>query len=128
MQVMWLPSSIHKEIDRISKNFLWGLVDEKQKLHLIGWETICQSKAHGGLGFRSAKNANITAMSKLNWRIHIEKRKTWREVLAKKYNIDNVHYTPSSTASPMVKNMSKGTQLFKSGIKWIPRNGHSIQF
>ncbi|GLT45320.1 hypothetical protein SLA2020_191580 [Shorea laevis] len=128
MQVMWLPSSIHKEIDRISNNFLWGSVDAKHKLHLIGWDTVCQPKAHGGLGLRSAKNANITAMSKLNWRIHTEKGKIWREVLAEKYNIDNVHYTPSSSTSPVIKNVSKGTQLFKLGIKWIPRNGHSIRF
>ncbi|GKV43678.1 hypothetical protein SLEP1_g50939 [Rubroshorea leprosula] len=80
MQVMWLPSSIHKEIDRISNNFLWGSVDAKHKLHLIGWDTMCQPKAHGGLGLR------------------------------------------------MIKNVSKGTQLFKLGIKWIPRNGHSIRF
>lgn len=66
MQVMWLPSSVHKEIDRISRNFLWGFVDNQQNIHLVDWNTIYKSKAHGSLGFCSACDANIVAMSKLN--------------------------------------------------------------
>ncbi|GLT58567.1 hypothetical protein SLA2020_314490 [Shorea laevis] len=128
MQVMWLPSSIHKEIDRISRNFLWGSVDSQRKIHLVDWNTICKPKAHGGLGFRSTRDANIVAMSKLNWRIHTEKENIWREVLVKKYNINDIHYTPPSSASPVLKNISKGTPLFISGIKWVPRNGSLVRF
>ncbi|GKV26879.1 hypothetical protein SLEP1_g36097 [Rubroshorea leprosula] len=128
MQVMWLPSSVHKEIDKISRNFLWGSVVDQRKIHLVDWDTICKPKSHGGLGIRSARNANTVAMSKLNWRIHTEKDKMWREVLVKKYNINDLRFAPSSSASPVLKNLSKGTPLFTSGIKWVPRNGLSIHF
>ncbi|GLT63634.1 hypothetical protein SLA2020_361840 [Shorea laevis] len=128
MQVMWLPSSVHKEIDRISRNFLWGSIDDQRKIHLVDWDTIYKPKTHGGLGLRSTHNANIVAMSKLNWRIHTEKDKMWREVLVKKYNINDLHITPSSSASPVLKNLSKGTPLFVSSIKWVPRNGFLIRF
>ncbi|GLU23496.1 hypothetical protein SLE2022_394950 [Rubroshorea leprosula] len=71
-------------------------------------------------------------MSKLNWRLHTEKDKAWREVLVRKYNINNFSFAPSPSASPsaspVIKCISKGTELFKSGIKHIPRNGHSISF
>ncbi|GLT26032.1 hypothetical protein SLA2020_011230 [Shorea laevis] len=128
MQVMWLPSSVHKEIDRISKNFLWGSMDSQHKIHSIGWEIVCLPKNQGGLGFRSAKNANIVAMSKLNWKLHIEKDKSWREVLVKKYNINDFSFSPSSFASPVIKCISKGIDLFKYGVKYIPLNGQSISF
>ncbi|GKV21520.1 hypothetical protein SLEP1_g31494 [Rubroshorea leprosula] len=107
MQVMWLPSSVHKEIDIISRNFLWGSVDDQRKIHLVDWDTICKPKTHGGLGIRSARNANTIAMSKLNWRIHTEKDKMWREVLVKKYNINDLQFAPSSSAFPVLKNLSK---------------------
>ncbi|GLT85488.1 hypothetical protein SLE2022_036770 [Rubroshorea leprosula] len=128
MQTMWLPSSVHKEIDRISNNFLWGSTNHQRKIHSIGWDTVCLPKNKGGLGFRSARNANIVSMSKLNWRLHTEKDKAWREVLVRKYNINNFSFAPSLSASPVIQCISKGTELFKSGIKYIPRNGHSISF
>ncbi|GLT87050.1 hypothetical protein SLE2022_051520 [Rubroshorea leprosula] len=128
MQVMWLPPFIHKEIDRIFRKFLWGSVDDQPKIHLVDWNTIYKPKAHGGLRLRSSRNANIVAMSKLNWRIHTKKDRMWREVLVKKYNINDLHFTPSSPASLVLKNLSKGTPLFISGIKWVPRNGFSTCF
>ncbi|GKV17453.1 hypothetical protein SLEP1_g27964 [Rubroshorea leprosula] len=128
MQTMWLPSSVHKEIDRISNNFLWGSTDNQRKIHSIGWDTVCLPKSKGGLGFRSARNANIVAMSKLNWRLHTEEDKAWREVLVRKYNINNFSFAPSSSASHAIKCISKGTELFKSEIKYIARNSHSISF
>ncbi|GLU20829.1 hypothetical protein SLE2022_370100 [Rubroshorea leprosula] len=67
-------------------------------------------------------------MSKLNWRLHKEKDKAWREVLVRKYNINNLSFAPSSSASPVIKCISKGIELFKSEIKYIPRNSHSISF
>ncbi|GLT58479.1 hypothetical protein SLA2020_313680 [Shorea laevis] len=76
---MWLSSSAQKEIDRISRNFIWGFVDGEKKLHLINWEIICQPKKQRGLGLRSAKDANLMAMSKLNWRLHTKEGKVWRE-------------------------------------------------
>ncbi|GLT75551.1 hypothetical protein SLA2020_472680 [Shorea laevis] len=128
MQVMWLPYFVHKEIDRISKNFLWGFVDSQRKIHLVDWNTICKPKAHGGLGFHSIHDANIVAISKLNWRIHTKKENIWREVLVKKYNINDFHYTPPSSTSLVLKNISKGTPLFISGIKWVPQNGSLVHF
>ncbi|GLT61795.1 hypothetical protein SLA2020_344770 [Shorea laevis] len=128
MQAMWLPSSIQKEIDRISRNFIWGSMDGQKKLHLINWETICQPRKQGGLGLRSAKDATIVAISKLNWRFHTKEGKVWREVLVKKYKISNPKASLPSIGSPIIRNLSKGVDLFKKGIKWIPKNGQHISF
>ncbi|GLT27441.1 hypothetical protein SLA2020_024380 [Shorea laevis] len=103
-------------------------MDGQKKLHLINWETICQLRKQGGLGLRSAKDANLVAMSKLNWRLHTEERKVWREVLVKKYKISNPKAYLPSIGSPIIRNLSKGVDLFKKGIKWIPKNGQHISF
>ncbi|GLU03918.1 hypothetical protein SLE2022_210890 [Rubroshorea leprosula] len=91
MQAMWLQSSAQKEIDCISRNFIWGSIDGEKKIHLINWDTICQPHSLGGLGLRSAKDANLVAMSKLNWRLHTEKRKVWKEDLVQKYKISGLN-------------------------------------
>ncbi|GKV10035.1 hypothetical protein SLEP1_g21461 [Rubroshorea leprosula] len=127
MQTMWLPSSVQKEIGRISRNFIWGS-DGQKKLHLISWETICQPKKQGGLGLKSAKDANLVAMSKLNWRLHTEEGKVWREVLVKKYKIFNPKTSLPSFGSPIIKSLSKGVDLLQKGIKWIPKDGQHISF
>jgi hypothetical protein len=36
MQNTTLPSSICNELDRLNMNFLWGLSNERKKMHLVG--------------------------------------------------------------------------------------------
>lgn len=120
IHAMWLRTSIHREIDRISRNFLWGSVDNQHKLHLINQVMICQPKNQRGLGFCSANKANIVAMAKLNWRIHTKYGKTWREVLVHKYNITLHTTSPPSSGLLAVKSIFKGASLFREGIKRLP--------
>ncbi|GLT96253.1 hypothetical protein SLE2022_138940 [Rubroshorea leprosula] len=67
-------------------------------------------------------------MSKLNWRMHTEKGKVWREVIVQKYKISGLKSPLPTLGSPMIKSLSKGVNLFKEGIKWTPRDGQSILF
>ena len=60
-------------MDRISRNFLWGSLDHKRKLHMVGWKKITKPKKEGGLGLQSAKEKNIALLAKLNWRLHTKK-------------------------------------------------------
>ncbi|GLT77919.1 hypothetical protein SLA2020_494730 [Shorea laevis] len=75
MQSTMLPSSILSDLDKISRDFLWGSDPEHRRAHLINWDKVSIPKSLGGLGIKSAKEANLAAMAKLNWRLFSERDK-----------------------------------------------------
>ncbi|GKV28437.1 hypothetical protein SLEP1_g37496 [Rubroshorea leprosula] len=97
MQSALLPASIQKEIDQISRNFIWESEAEQRKIHLVNWNIVSSPKHLGGLGLKSAKEANLVAI-------------------------------PVATGSPAWKAITKGFDLFSSGLKWVPHTGANISF
>ncbi|GLT73841.1 hypothetical protein SLA2020_456730 [Shorea laevis] len=73
MQGAYLPDFIHNELDKISKQFIWGSTIGNRKAHLVSWEKITQPKKLGGLNLRSSKEANQASMAKALWRLVTEK-------------------------------------------------------
>ena len=66
MQGVALPSHICDKLDKLNRDFLWGSMSEKRKLHLVGWSKIVRPKEDGGLGIPTAKAKNIALLAKLN--------------------------------------------------------------
>ena len=121
MQCASLPSKIHKGIDRISRNFLWGSTESVRKMHWVGWSKITKPKEEGGLGFQTAKGRNTALLAKLNWRFNSEKDSLWAQVLRKKYctrqrlNSNNTHKLP---CSQVWKGIKVGQETFQKGVRW----------
>ena len=69
MQGTALPTHLCNKIDKINRDFLWGSIEEKRRLHLVGWSKIIKSKEEGGLGIQAARAKNIAKLAKLNWRL-----------------------------------------------------------
>ncbi|XP_028056650.1 uncharacterized protein LOC114260679 [Camellia sinensis] len=65
MQTMEIPRRVCDEMDRLNCNFLWGDTDSRKKVHLVNWESVCISKAKGGLGIRKARDQNAALLTKL---------------------------------------------------------------
>ena len=66
MQGVALPSHICDKLDEVNRDFLWGSMSEKRKLHLIGWSKIVRPKEDGGLEIQAAKAKNLALLAKLN--------------------------------------------------------------
>ena len=66
MQGVALPSHICDKLDEVNRDFLWGSMSEKRKLHLIGWSKIVRPKEDGGLEIQVAKAKNLALLAKLN--------------------------------------------------------------
>ena len=47
MQSAHLPNKIIEGIDRVNRNFLWGLTDSVKKMHWVGWSKVTRSKEEG---------------------------------------------------------------------------------
>lgn len=64
MQVCWLPQSVCSHIDKISRDFIWK-GSQNKGVNLVNWQKVTQPKVLGGLGIRTAREANTALLGKL---------------------------------------------------------------
>ena len=69
MQSIALPTKVLSNVEKLSRNFLWGSTENKKKFHLVSWQKTTKPKSEGGLGIHVAKPENIFLLAKLNWRL-----------------------------------------------------------
>ncbi|GLT63779.1 hypothetical protein SLA2020_363160 [Shorea laevis] len=128
MQAAMLPSSVLPELDRITRDFLWGSDQQHKNIHSVGWDKVTLPKSLRGLGIKSAKETNEVVMAKLNWRLVTERDKLWSQVLSSKYGIGDKPSPLPKNNSLVLNNIRKGNELFLKGVRWIPSNGQFISF
>lgn len=64
MHIGWLPQNVCGQIDRITQDFIWK-GNQDHGINLVGWDTVTFPKSRGGLGVRTAHNANIAMLGNL---------------------------------------------------------------
>ncbi|XP_062103941.1 uncharacterized protein LOC133815070 [Humulus lupulus] len=69
MSIFVLPQSIIKEIEKLSRGFLWGLNGNRCKIHMASWDKVCLPKAFEGLGFRNGQRWNHAILAKYVWAV-----------------------------------------------------------
>ncbi|XP_062097435.1 uncharacterized protein LOC133803386 [Humulus lupulus] len=72
MSIFILPKSVTKEVDRLCRNFLWGVKDgnfQRSKLHFTAWDQVCLPKCMGGLGFKDSNTWNLVLLAKYVWAV-----------------------------------------------------------
>ena len=89
MQCNFLPISVSNQLDKLSRDLLWGSTSEKRKIHAVKWENVTKPKNLGGLGIRDNTTMNTVAMAKLNWRLQNEDNSLWARILKGKYKSTN---------------------------------------
>uniref|UniRef100_A0A803PQB5 Reverse transcriptase n=1 Tax=Cannabis sativa TaxID=3483 RepID=A0A803PQB5_CANSA len=77
MRVFLLPQSVIKEIEKLCRGFLWGLKDNRSRVHLISWERVCLPKAYGGLGFKDGTKWNKASLARFIWDLMNKKDLLW---------------------------------------------------
>ena len=87
MQCNLLPTKICNELDRISRNFLWGDATSSKKMHVVNWDIVTLPKHLGGLGIKIIMVRNKALLAKRAWALHTNSPNFWAETLRKKYPI-----------------------------------------
>lgn len=64
MQISWLPQSVCNQIDKISRDFIWK-GSQNKGVNLVNWQRVSLPKSLGGLGIRTAREANTSLLGKL---------------------------------------------------------------
>ena len=127
MQCCALPVKVCQAVDKLHRDFLWGSTEEKRKLHLVNWNTVTLTRDRGGLGMVEMQSRNEAYLAKLCWRLANEQDAPWARVLMSKYFTD-LRITEVGRKLPCSKTWvacKKGGPIFKSGLKWVIKNGAS---
>lgn len=64
MSIFKIPVGIARRIEQLQRGFLWGNGVEKRKVHAVKWESVCLSKANGGLGIGRVMVKNKALLAK----------------------------------------------------------------
>ena len=85
MQVLYFPSGVCNDIDRLTRNFIWNGRAGTRYCSLVSWNKVTTPKRHGGLGIRDAHCTNLAHLGKLVWSLLHDDHKVWTAMLKHKY-------------------------------------------
>ncbi|KHG02494.1 hypothetical protein F383_02784 [Gossypium arboreum] len=77
MQTMLIPKGVCEEIEKIARWFFWGCTCFHLKLTLVGWNSICQPKSCGGLGFHHLHYRNSSFLMKIGFNLVTKDNALW---------------------------------------------------
>lgn len=131
MQTTPLPLGTCTEIDKRSRNFLWGSNTNHRKPHLVAWERICLKKDVGGLGLRQARHQNQAFMTKLGWSLIHKRDALWVKLMREKYKAWNdiiPDVVKRRSESPAWRGIRTMWQTVLSSISWRIADGRNNLF
>ncbi|KAA3453503.1 reverse transcriptase [Gossypium australe] len=80
MQSLAIPKGVCDSLEKIVREFIWGGSAGNPKIALVGWESICQPKTCGGLGFRHLQDHNNSFLMKISFNLVSRKDALWVQV------------------------------------------------
>ncbi|KAH1091417.1 hypothetical protein J1N35_018674 [Gossypium stocksii] len=128
MRSTLVPKSICDSIKGIARQFIWGAVEGKRKLALVGWNNICQPKPHGGLDFRHLEDQNKVFMMKIGYNLIVKSEALWVQVLRVKYSLheEMPESIMRNRCSYMWRAVAKAWPLLHSNMIWSIGNGRTV--
>ncbi|KAF7822092.1 reverse transcriptase [Senna tora] len=126
MQVLPLPVGTCDLIDKAIRDFLWhSSQNSKGKIHLIGWDKICNSMREGGLAIIRSEERNLAFLGKLFWRMHHENNSAWAKICHHKFTI----FASSTYHKSLIgKSLIRGSRVFNLGMCMVPNSGLKSSF
>jgi hypothetical protein len=131
MQNVALPIRTCSKLDKLNRDFLWGSSADRKRMHMVGWDKVCQPKEKGGLGLYSTRSRNIALLAKLNWRVMEDAEALWSKTLKSKYcpsGIMDDRLRTRRSGSSNWKRLKVGHETFRKGLRWVVNNGHCVSF
>lgn len=117
-----------KEIDKLHRNFLWGDMEDKRKVHLVKWDLVCKPKASGGVGIRKCCDNNMTINAKLDWEVMTVTNTPWIKLIRNKYGcgMNPRHWVKKLISSHIWKSTYSTKDISTANTKWDVGNGKNI--
>ncbi|XP_061371303.1 uncharacterized protein LOC133313907 [Gastrolobium bilobum] len=116
MQSTIIPVNVCKEVEKVTRKFIWGSNSDKKKIHLVNWSSVCRAKEEGGLGLRDQRIVNKAFSMKIGYGMLTNKDTLLARILRSKYKV-------SSDLMPVLKEDRNGSsvgRLIDGVIKPVP--------
>ncbi|KAL1150109.1 hypothetical protein V6Z11_A10G235500 [Gossypium hirsutum] len=81
MQSLMILRGVCLKIEKLVRHFIWGCTDNHPKMSLVGWDSIYQPRARGGLGFRNLEDRNKSFLMKIGFILVSKSDALWVRVL-----------------------------------------------
>nr|KAJ0210513.1 hypothetical protein LSAT_V11C400178610 [Lactuca sativa] len=112
------PVAVTDALEKIRRNFLWGVEYVKRKIHWVSWHKIVASKTNGGLGVGSIRALNIILISlwcKVITCIHNLHNKPHDQIANK--HLNGVWNNITSVRKDLIKHGMDVDDIFKLHVK-----------
>ncbi|KAG5529761.1 hypothetical protein RHGRI_030220 [Rhododendron griersonianum] len=128
MQTMKFPASVCDKIDRLHRNFLWGDMPNKKRIHLVNWNQVCKGKDNAGLGIKKARDQNLALLSKLGWSLSNNEGHLWVDIMNDKYlRTHSLSSWPKERpASFTWRSILSTSGVLRAGTKWVIGDGKKV--
>ncbi|KAL6140994.1 hypothetical protein ACLB2K_059286 [Fragaria x ananassa] len=132
MQTAKFPVSLCDKLDKLNWDFLWGDLENKKRVHLVNWDSVCQPKQLGGLGIKKTADMNQAMLAKISWRMFQDDKGLWAEIFSEKYlrhgSMFDYNYKLNSECSSTWRGIIHGAELIRKNLKWRVGNGQTVKF
>lgn len=122
-----LTHSICKSMERLVRYYSWSNTGNN-KIHCIGWETLCKRKEECGLGLRDLSLFNKSLLAKQWWNLATQPN-TLMATLFKDLYYPNSSFMNASLGhrpSPYWRDLIWGKSLLDKGLGWNFGDGSNI--
>lgn len=117
MQTFLLPKSQLLKMDRIYRDFFWGVRNSgDQHYYPKAWDSLCSSRYTSGLGIRRMEDTNKAMITKLVWTVCADSHKTWVQLSLTINTTTRRYWLTMDDKTTGCKSVSNSIV----DVKWIP--------
>jgi hypothetical protein len=109
----------------------FGDQEERKKLHLVNWNTMCTLKKFGELGLRSMRPVNVVYKMRANWHFCTQLKQMWTSVIRKKYKCGSCLLSIVNVDKPgsnFWRGLCATWTNFQNQILWKLGSGRGVEF
>ncbi|XP_058733807.1 uncharacterized protein LOC131605476 [Vicia villosa] len=126
MSVYSWPTSLLRDLEGASRNFIWSGDTAKRKIVTVDWKNICKPISKGGLGIRSFLGLNEATNLRLCWDI-FNSKEAWTYILKQRILKHNRLRKSHLFSSLWTSAKSEHTTFIDNSV-WQLGNGEDISF
>ncbi|KAK5776657.1 hypothetical protein PVK06_044617 [Gossypium arboreum] len=129
MQSMLIPKGVYAKVERLVRQFVWGCDNGHPKMSLVGWDSICQPRSRGGLGFRHLNDQNMTFLVKIGFGLVSKCNALWFRVLRSKYGWKEQisESITKSQCSHLWRSLAKIWPTLHENLAWAIGDGDNVR-
>ncbi|XP_059654967.1 uncharacterized protein LOC132301756 [Cornus florida] len=115
--------------ERRMRNFIWGYVEDKKKMHRLCWKKLAAPKEKEGLGLRRIVDIDLASKCNLACDFLLSKDRIWVAWFERCYlkQASFWNMVPKVTSSSIWKSIIVIRGIMKGNCKYKIRNGQNIE-